>query len=99
MPRPNLLYTRKKFMKRVLFVTTISGFLPQFEKNDVKLLKQMGCQIHYASNFTNPIYAFDKTELEKNEVALHQIDIEKSPAKINKNIKAIKQLIKIILQV
>lgn len=96
MPRPNLLYTRKKFMKRVLFVTTISGFLPQFEKNDVKLLKQMGCQIHYASNFTNPIYAFDKTELEKNEVALHQIDIEKSPAKINKNIKAIKQLIKII---
>lgn len=96
MPRPNLLYTRKKFMKRVLFVTTISGFLPQFEKNDVKLLKQMGCQIHYASNFTNPIYAFDKTELEKNGVALHQIDIEKSPAKINKNIKAIKQLIKII---
>lgn len=96
MPRPNLFYTRKKFMKRVLFVTTISGFLPQFEKNDVKLLKQMGCQIHYASNFTNPIYAFDKTELEKNEVALHQIDIEKSPAKINKNIKAIKQLIKII---
>lgn len=96
MPRPNLLYTRKKFMKRVLFVTTISGFLPQFEKNDVKLLKQMGCQIHYASNFTNPIYAFDKTELEKNRVALHQIDIEKSPAKINKNIKAIKQLIKII---
>ena len=56
----------------------------------------MGCQIHYASNFTNPIYAFDKTELEKNGVALHQIDIEKSPAKINKNIKAIKQLIKII---
>lgn len=96
MPRPNLLYTRKKFMKRVLFVTTISGFLPQFEKNDVKLLKQMGCQIHYASNFTNPIYTFDKTELEKNGVALHQIDIEKSPAKINKNIKAIKQLIKII---
>lgn len=96
MPRPNLLYTRKKFMKRVLFVTTISGFLPQFEKNDVKLLKQMGCQIHYASNFTNPIYAFDKTELEQNGVALHQIDIEKSPAKINKNIKAIKQLIKII---
>lgn len=83
-------------MKRVLFVTTISGFLPQFEKNDVKLLKQMGCQIHYASNFTNPIYAFDKTELEQNGVALHQIDIEKSPAKINKNIKAIKQLIKII---
>ncbi len=96
LPHPNLLYTRKTFMKRVLFVTTISGFLPQFEKNDVKLLKQRGCQIHYASNFTNPIYTFDETELEKEKVALHQIDIEKSPAKIAKNIKAIKQLIKVI---
>ena len=96
MPRPNLLYTRKTFMKRVLFVTTISGFLPQFEKNDVKLLKQRGCQIHYASNFTNPIYTFDETELEKEKVILHQIDIEKSPAKIAKNTKAIKQLIKVI---
>lgn len=96
LPRPNLLYTRKKFMKRVLFVTTISGFLPQFEKNDVKLLKQRGCQIHYASNFTNPIYTFDETELEKEKVTLHQIDIEKSPAKITKNTKAIKQLIKVI---
>lgn len=83
-------------MKRVLFVTTISGFLPQFEKNDVKLLKERGCKIHYASNFENPIYTFDETELVKNEVTLHQIDIEKSPAKIKTNIKAIKQLIKVI---
>lgn len=83
-------------MKRVLFVTTISGFLPQFEKNDVKLLRERGCIIHYASNFENPIYTFDETELVKNEVTLHQIDIEKSPAKIKTNIKAIKQLIKVI---
>ena len=83
-------------MKRILFVTTISGFLLQFEKNDVKLLRQRGCEIHYASNFTNPIYTFDEKELVKKEVTQHQIDIEKSPAKIKKNIEAIKRLIKII---
>lgn len=92
----NSVITRKTFMKRVLFVTTISGFLPQFEKNDVKILQEKGCKIHYASNFQNPIYTFDEAELKKNEVTLHQIDIQKSPAKIRKNIKAIKQLIKVI---
>ena len=50
-------------MKKILFLTTISGFLPQFESNDVKLLKEMGCEIHYASNFRNPIYTFDEKKL------------------------------------
>ena len=51
-------------MKKVLMVTTIGGFLPQFEWNDVKLLRDMGCSIDYASDFKNPIYRFDKDELE-----------------------------------
>ena len=82
-------------MKRILIVTTISGFLPQFEKNDVKLLKAMGCEIHYASNFKNPIYTFDKKELIEDGIILHQIDIEKSPVK-PKNFQAIKQVKNII---
>ena len=82
-------------MKKILIVTTISGFLPQFEKNDVKLLRMMGCEIHYASNFNNPIYTFDKNELTENGIILHQIDIEKSPVK-PKNLQAIKQVKNII---
>ena len=82
-------------MKKILFVTTISGFLPQFERNDVRLLHEMGCEIHYASNFNNPIYTFDKEELIKDGIILHQIDIEKSPASY-KNIQAIKQVKSII---
>ena len=64
-------------MRKVLFVTTISGFLPQFEKNDVKLLGEMGCQVHYASNFRNPVYAFDEKELKSQGIFLHHIDIAK----------------------
>lgn len=83
-------------MKKVLFITTISGFLPQFEKNDVRILKNMGCEIHYASNFGNPIYPFNKDELQKEGITCHQISIEKNPKKIKENFTTIKQLIKII---
>jgi len=83
-------------MKKVLFITTISGFLPQFEKNDVKLLEQMGCEIHYASNFKNPIYNFDEKELAKKGIISHHIDIEKSPVKLLANFKAIRQIREII---
>ena len=83
-------------MKKVLFVTTNSGFLPQFEKNDAKILKEMGFEIHYASNFTNPIYTFDREELLTQGIITHQIDIEKSPTKFVKNQRTIKQIKTII---
>ena len=83
-------------MKKILYITTISGFLPQFEKNDVKLIQEMGYEVHYASNFHNPIYTFDKEKLKQQGIILHQVDIEKSPIKIANNNKAIKQIKQII---
>lgn len=83
-------------MKKVLFITTISGFLPQFERNDVRLLKEMGCEIHYASNFSNPVYHFDVEKLKDDKIRIHHINIEKSPLKIRKNVSAIRQLASII---
>lgn len=83
-------------MKKVLIVTTVSGFLPQFEKNNVKLLREAGCEIHYASNFKNPIYAFQEADLKMQGIRLHQIDIAKSPFKIRTNLRAVRQLLHII---
>lgn len=83
-------------MKKILYITTISGFLPQFEKNDVKIMQEMGYEVHYASNFHNPVYTFDKEELKAQGIILHQIDIAKSPLKIRGNCKAIKQIKQII---
>ncbi|SFA76676.1 Glycosyltransferase involved in cell wall bisynthesis [Acetitomaculum ruminis DSM 5522] len=83
-------------MKKVLIVTTISGFLSQFERNDVKILEESDCQIHYASNFNNPVYEFDKKEWENKGVILHHIDIEKSPTSFFSNIKATIQIRNII---
>ncbi len=83
-------------MKKALIITTISGFLPQFELNDVKILQSQGYEIHYASNFNNPVYSFDENLLRENGIKLHHIEIEKSPTRINHNIKAMKQIKQII---
>lgn len=81
---------------KVLILTTISGFLAKFELNDVKILQENGCSIHYASNFKIPIYEDKKELLEEMGIALHQIDIQKSPFKIIQNMKALFQIIHII---
>lgn len=65
--------------KKILYVTTISGFLPQFEMNDVKVMQDLGYEVHYASNFTNQVYSFDKEELVNRGIRFHHIDIEKQP--------------------
>lgn len=83
-------------MKKVLYVTTISGFLPQFEMSHVQILKDMGCEIHYGSNFHNPIYNYEDDVLEKAEIIPHQIDLAKSPFKLWTNCLAIKQLRELI---
>ena len=74
--------------KKVLILTTIAGFLPQFEMNNVKILKQLGYQVHYASNFVNPVYAINPDELTAQGIVLHQVDIHKSPLHLVENIKA-----------
>lgn len=85
-----------KMKKKVLFVTTISGFLPQFEKNDVSILQEMGFEIHYASNFKNPVYSFNEKGLKDQGILMHHIDIAKNPSKVAVNLHAVRQLKDII---
>ena len=83
-------------MKKILIVTTIGGFLQQFEMNDIKLLLDQGYEIHYASNFDNPVYELDKKALEDMGIILHPICIRKSPVHMLQNMKALKRLCGII---
>lgn len=78
-------------MKKVLLVTHVSGFVPQFEMNNVKILQRMGYEVHYASNFSNPSYGYDNERLKGTGIVCHQIDFERSPFHSN-NRKAYKQL-------
>ena len=83
-------------MKKALIITTISGFLAQFELNDVTLLQELGYEVHYASNFNNPVYEFDEEKLRAQGIQLHQIDVQKSPKEVRANCNAYRQLRKLI---
>lgn len=69
-------------MKKALLVTTVSGFVPQFEMNNVRLLQDMGYEVHYASNFKEPSYGNDNSRLEGTGIITHQVDFVRSPYKI-----------------
>ena len=81
--------------KKALLVTTVSGFVPQFEMPNVAILKDLGYEIHYASNFNNPSYGTDNKRLEGTGIICHQVDFERSPFN-KKNLQAYKQLVKIM---
>lgn len=82
--------------KRILILTTISGFLPKFLMNQVRVLKELGYEVHYASNFDRPIYECDQEMLTREGIQCHHIPIEKSPFQVTKNIKALRQLNELI---
>ncbi len=66
-------------MKKALLVTRVSGFVPQFEMNNVKLLQEMGYEVHYAANYNTIVYGKDNSRLDGTGVIRHQIDFERSP--------------------
>lgn len=78
-------------MKKVLLVTTVSGFVPQFEMNNVRLLQDMGYEVHYATNLKTPSYGTDNSRLEGTGIICHQIDFERSPYTL-KNLQVYRQL-------
>lgn len=66
-------------MKKALLVTRVSGFVPQFEMNNVKILQEMGYQVHYATDLNTVVYGHDNKRLEGTGIITHQIDFVRSP--------------------
>lgn len=66
-------------VKKALLVTTVSGFIPQFEMNNVRILQEMGYEVHYASNYYMPSYGKDNSRLDGTGIVRHQIDFVRSP--------------------
>lgn len=85
-------------MKKALLVTTVSGFVPQFEMKNVENMQEMGYEIHYASNYNNPSYGGDNSRLDGVDIVRHQVDFVRSPFKIKKNIIAYRQLCRVFAE-
>ncbi|GFI36194.1 putative glycosyltransferase EpsD [Lachnospiraceae bacterium] len=83
-------------MKNILILTTTSDFLEKFEKSDVKILKDMGCHIHYAANTKEEQPLFSEKEVTSMGIRIHDLDIERSPYMLRNNVRALRQIIKIV---
>lgn len=71
--------------KKALIVARVSGFVPQHEMNNVKILQEMGYEVHYATNLNVVVYGKDNSRLEHTQIITHQIDFLRKPS--IKNIK------------
>lgn len=78
--------------KKVLLVSHVSGFVPQFEMNNVRILQEMGYEVHYASNYNTPSYGTDNERLKGTGIVRHQVDFVRSPWNVRENLKAYRQL-------
>ncbi len=65
--------------KKALLVTRVSGFIPQFEMNNVKILQEMGYEIHYAANYDTVVYGPDNKRLMGTGIKRHHIPFGRSP--------------------
>lgn len=66
-------------MKKALIVTRVSGFVPQFELSHVRILQEMGYEVHYAANYNTIVYGNDNSRLDGTGIIRHQIDFKRSP--------------------
>jgi len=81
-------------LKKALLVTRVSGFIPQHEMNNVKILQDMGYEVHYATDLNNVVYGSDNSRLDNTGIITHQIDFVQSPfsKKVKKSYIQLKQL-------
>ena len=83
-------------MKKALIVATVYKFL-NFEKNDIKILKELGYEVHCATNMNGENWLKDDGSLDELGLIKHQIDFGRSPFSKN-SIIAYKQLKKLLKQ-
>lgn len=73
-------------MKKALIVATVGGFITCFEKNDIKLLQSMGCEVHVACDVQDQLEALQQTG-----AVVHDIPFARSPFS-RKNLAAYRAL-------
>ena len=83
-------------MKKILIITTVSGFLYKFEMENVRILQELGYEVHYAANEHVPAYIYDKEELTKRGIVFHHVDIYQSPYERKRNKLALRTLKEIV---
>lgn len=87
-------------MKKFLIVAHYSRFLILFELGNVRLLQNMGFEVHYATNYQGEDMVENAAQaIREKGVILHQIDFIRSPYNIPANLKAYRQLKRLMREI
>lgn len=84
--------------KNILILTCVSGFLDKFQKDNVAILQKLGYTIYYASNMNVPHYLFDPEEFSRMGITPCHIPIERSPFMVRNNEKALRELVRLVME-
>lgn len=84
-----------KNKEKILFVSSVGGFLHKFDSDNVRILQEMGYEVHYASNVNN-VYQQEDDTYQEMKVKFHDIGIEQSPFRVIANCRAFSRLIHIM---
>ncbi|MCT4781654.1 MULTISPECIES: glycosyltransferase family 4 protein [Exiguobacterium] len=85
-------------MKRMLMVASVVSMIESFNRDNIRLLQEMGYDVHVATNFEwGSMYSNEKIEnirrdLTRQGVTLFQIDFERDIKKMNGHVRAYQQL-------
>ena len=84
--------------KHILILATTNDFLLKFEGENIALLQEMGYQVHYGANLREPAYLSDGERIRAKGVALHHLDIARSPYLLGENRRALEQVLELVKQ-
>ncbi len=82
--------------KHFLILATTGDFLWKFERENVRILQEMGYTVHYAANLQEPDYLRGQGCFRKMGVLAHHIDAARSPYLLRDNMRALGQLMQIM---
>lgn len=88
-------------MKRMLMLASVASMIDQFNMPNIELLQKMGYEVHVACNFEKGSTCSEekiqelKEKLKKMQVKFFQIDFERNVMKLNQDLKAYKQVLKL----
>lgn len=89
-------------MKKVLMLASVASMIDQFNMQNISILQEQGYEVHVAANFEQGSTSSKerveqfKKELKEKNIAYFQIDFSRNVANIPQNIKAYKQIKKIL---
>lgn len=93
---------REKMCKRVLMVATVPSMIGQFNMNNIHILHELGYEVDVAADFTDTSYwpmeriVRFKSELERINVRVFQLDFSRSILDFSRHNSAYKKAVKLV---